>query len=402
MSAGIIAFMLGGCNDEVYSPIENGVYLSEAAPTNTHNQQTETLLVDDGDVVKSLTARIAKAADKDVAVSFSLDESLIEKYNEANGTSYQMLPSEFLTFETLSAVIPAGRVSASPVELVVKPYSAPNGEAYAVAVKMTVASGDLDIVGNADHMVYLLTSPNKQKAAVIRNGTLATDFADVPVTEWTIEYWFRVDNNMLAYGDSWKVTGAASWEGEGNIAKRRYMFPDNASPINFNSGSSSILLRFWADGVAKIAPTYQCQLDGAYFDSNEWWYPDTWYHIAYTYDGSKLTLYKNGVEDKSLDVVKSFVFNRITFGQSMGNWMKTEFAQIRLWSKCLSPSALKDGMSRMIPGDSEGLFAYWKCDEGDGKILHDSGPNGIDIDFTSAGNLGWSDEVYNYSHPNGK
>ncbi len=397
MSAGIIAFMLSGCNDEVYSPIENGVYLSEASPTNTHNQQTETLLVDDGEVVKSLTARMAKATDKDVTVSFELDASLIEKYNEANGTSYQMLPEEFMTFGTLSAVIPAGRVSASPVELAVKPYTTPNAETYAIAVRMKVVSGDLDIVGNADHMIYLLTSPNKQKAAVIRNGTLATDFADVPVTEWTVEFWFRVDNNT-----TWSFPDAASWEGESNIAKRRYIFPDNAAPISFNTGSSSILLRFWADGVKKIAPTYQCQLDGAYFDSNEWWYPDTWYHIAYTYDGSKLTLYKDGVEDKSLDVVKSFTFNRITFGQSCGNYMKNEFAQIRLWSKCLSPSSIKDGMSRNIPGDSDGLFAYWKCDEGDGKILHDSGPHGIDIDFTRGGNLGWSDAVYNYSHPNGK
>lgn len=387
-----------GCNDEVYTPIENGVYLSEAAPGNTHNQQTESLQVDDEDVVKTLTARLAKAVDEDITVSFELDESLIEEYNEANGTSYQLLPEEYRTFET-SAVISAGRTTATPVELTVSPYTTPNAETYAIGIRMKVTSGSLETVGNADHMLYLLTSPNKQKSIILKSGAVSTDFpAEISAEQWTIEFWLRVDNPYQGQS-GFTVTDAASWEGESNIWMRRYIFLDNASPIQFND----ILLRFWADGASKIAPTLQCQFDGGYFDSNEWWYPDTWYHIAYTYDGSKVTLYKDGVEDKNLDFVKSFAFSNVTLCSNCsyhGYPMTNEFAQIRLWSKCLTASTIQDGMSRSIAVDSEGLIAYWKCDEGEGVILHDSGPYGIDIDLSANSAPTWSETTWNFSHPN--
>lgn len=78
--------------------------------------------------------------------------------------------------------------------------------------------------------------------------------------------------------------------------------------------------------------------------------------------------------------------------------MQVEFAQIRLWTKCLTQNAIQEGMSRQVPGDSEGLIGYWACNEGEGNILKDSSPNGNDIVIN--GEAQWSDKLYNFYHPN--
>ena len=68
-----------------------------------------------------------------------------------------------------------------------------------------------------------------------------------------------------------------------------------------------------------------------------------------------------------------------------------------MWNTCLSQATIQDAMNRGVPDDSEGLFAYWKCDEGEGNILYDSSPNGNHITLKSAPQ--WSDDI-NFLHPN--
>ena len=113
---------------------------------------------------------------------------------------------------------------------------------------------------------------------------------------------------------------------------------------------------YWPQGVKQIAPVLQCQLDGNYFDSEEFWWPDTWYHITYTYDGSTIRLYKDGTINASKTDSRDFTFNTISLAQSFGWRVQVELAQIRLWSKCLTENAIQEGMSRQISGDSDGLI----------------------------------------------
>lgn len=379
---------VAGCDDAKLSTIENGLYIQEAAPSNTFGQQIEAQLVDEADVTKTLTVRLVRAINQDVTVTLDIDQQLIEDYNQKNDATYELLPEEFRSFER-TVTIPAGEVSAPVVNLVIKPFTTPNNEAYAIPVRITSVSGPVEMVGNANHILYLLTSPNKQKALVLKSGN-RTSFNfknEIPVTEWTIEYWIKFDNT------TGRPTG--DWVGPSNIDFRRNIFADNAAPIYFNG----ILLRYWADGAKKVGPTLQCQLDGNYFDSEEFWYPDTWYHIAYTYDGSTIRLYKDGTLNNSKADSRDFTFNNMTLAEKFGWRMQVEYAQIRLWSKCLSSNVIQEGMSRQIPGDSEGLIGYWKCDEGKENVLKDSSPNGNDI--TINGTPSWSKQ-YNFYHPNDK
>ena len=71
-----------GCNDAKLSTIDNGVYIAEAAPSNTFSQQIEAQLVDEGDVIKTLTVRLVRAIDQDVTVTLDIDQKLIDEYNQ--------------------------------------------------------------------------------------------------------------------------------------------------------------------------------------------------------------------------------------------------------------------------------------------------------------------------------
>ena len=102
---------LASCDNAEYDIIENGVYISEAAPGDRFTQQVENQIVAT-DVIKQLTIRLASPVNEDVTVSLGADLDFIEKYNQSNGTSYQMLPAEFMELDS-QVVIPAGSISAT-------------------------------------------------------------------------------------------------------------------------------------------------------------------------------------------------------------------------------------------------------------------------------------------------
>ena len=54
----IILASVFGCDDAEMKAIDNGLYIQEAAPSNKFDQQIITQLVDDEEVVKTLTVRL--------------------------------------------------------------------------------------------------------------------------------------------------------------------------------------------------------------------------------------------------------------------------------------------------------------------------------------------------------
>lgn len=402
LALGALAFLATACNDAEYTEIDNGLYIAEASPMNAFNQQIEMQLVDDSNIERKYTVRMARPVGEDVTVKLEFDESMITAYNAKHATDYQMLPQQFLEMNTMEAVIPAGETAAASLLLTIKPYTTPNQEQYAVPVKIASVSGPIAVTGRGDRLLLLLTMPNKQKSVVLKSPhqTVTTFKGNYALNEWTFEYWLKVNNKTNNPTEPWYGAGDGVKDHDKNIWKRRMIFSDGAAPI-YLGGTETMLLRYWADGAKCYAPTLQCQLDGAYFDSEEFWYPDTWFHITYTYDGSKMILYKDGVKNKELEVSKKFTFKQLVLADNMAGTMEIELAQIRLWNKCLPPSSITEGMSRQLPDGTDGLVGYWPCDEGEGTVLKDHSGKGNDIDF-GAKTPNWSETVYNFAHPNGK
>lgn len=383
----IILASVFGRDDAEMKAIDNGLYIQEAAPSNKFDQQIITQLVDDEEVVKTLTVRLVRAMDHDVTVTLDIDPQLLEDYNNKNEANYLVLPEEYRNFEK-TVTISAGNVSAPVIDLTIKPYSSSNGEAYAIPIRITSVDGPVEMKGNANHLLYLLTSPHRQKAVIIKRGnrTTKTFSTAIPMEQWTFEYWVKVDN----------ITGSPTgdWEGLGNKNFRARIFVPDSQPLTF----SDLTLRYYADGANVQIPILQFQNSAGHFDTTGFWWPDTWYHIAYTYDGTTVTVYKDGVKDNSLANSIDWTFKSLSFAiGSFGYEQQVEFAQIRMWKKCLSENVIKDNMSRQVAGDSDGLIGYWKCDEGTGNELKDSSPNQNHV--TLGGTPQWSEQI-NFSHPN--
>lgn len=383
----IILASVFGCDDAEMKAIDNGLYIQEAAPSNKFDQQIITQLVDDEEVVKTLTVRLVRAMDHDVTVTLDIDPQLLEDYNNKNEANYLVLPEEYRNFEK-TVTISAGNVSAPVIDLTIKPYSSSNGEAYAIPIRITSVDGPVEMKGNANHLLYLLTSPHRQKAVIIKRGnrTTKTFSTAIPMEQWTFEYWVKVDN----------ITGrpTGDWEGLENKNFRARIFVPDSQPLTF----SDLTLRYYADGANVQIPILQFQNSAGHFDTTGFWWPDTWYHIAYTYDGTTVTVYKDGVKDNSLANSIDWTFKSLSFAiGSFGYEQQVEFAQIRMWKKCLSENVIKDNMSRQVAGDSDGLIGYWKCDEGTGNELKDSSPNQNHV--TLGGTPQWSEQI-NFSHPN--
>lgn len=392
---GLAALALSGCNDEIAPAIENGLYLAEATSNKTFNQQVSNLTVGVAQTL-TLTATLAQPADEDETVVFELDESLIEAYNAKNGSEYEMLPSEYLDFKDgVEVVIPAGKTVAQSVEFTIHPYVTPNGETYALPLRMRKVSGPVELVGNANSMLYLLFSPNIQKSVVLHRDckTYFTLKNSTDTKAFTIEFWVKVNNKTSWDGKPW----FGDENGDPSKPYRQRIFGDNCGPISIGE----VLLRWWADGALKTGPTLQCQLDGSYFDSYEWWEADTWYHIAYVYDGSLITLYKDGaLEGKTLGCNKTFNFasgSLFNLGEqySQAYNMEMEMAQIRIWNKALTGDQIVSGKSIKISPKADGLLVYWPCDEGTGNVLKGYGSAGVDV--TVRGNMNWSSEEYDFS-----
>ena len=110
-----------------------------------------------------------KATNKDITVTFKVDESALNTYNQVNGTNYPMYPTDKLSLENEGiTTIPAGKRKSSSVELDIQPGGT-IGTTYAVAVSATASDG-IKTSSNNESYIYLVTPqatlPNTEKGRV--------------------------------------------------------------------------------------------------------------------------------------------------------------------------------------------------------------------------------------------
>lgn len=367
-----------GCNDAEFGTIENSIFISEAAPSGAFRQQVENLLID-GDVQTAIHVRIAQPVSYDVKATLDYAPEFVEEYNNTNGTTYSVLPSEYLSFDK-QAVIKAGSISSENININVAEFPTDSGEAYCIPIKIASCDAPFGITDKSSRMLYLLTAPNKQVVP-------AMTYAQVPASG--IEH---------SQDDAWGVA-TSEWTLEGWV--QMSAFPINNQAI-FNgsvSQGTEIYVRF---GDAAI-PYNQLQIKtgGSQVESNTLFQAYTWYHIAFTYANGHLTVYVNGDVDVEKDFAATdYVINGLQLCSSGSTYFRAtaRMAQVRFWKKALTQANLKDGMSRNISADSEGLIGYWKLNEGEGSIYYDSSPNGRDMYLKSAPS--WGTVPVNFLHPN--
>jgi hypothetical protein len=118
----------------------------------------------------------------------------------------------------------------------------------------------------------------------------------------------------------------------------------------------------------------------------------TWYFVAITFDGSRISFYLNGKQDGSSTVPGRLCTNDKPLYIGVDFPLTTEYwhgaiDELRIWNSPLSESQIQDVMNGTQAPLESGLVGYWAFDEGSGSIAHDL--SGYANDGVLMGNPTW-------------
>jgi hypothetical protein len=389
--------LFAGCNNTEYDVIDNGLYLVDAASM----LRSTTVPMGPAGADVTIAVRLAKPVETDVTVSIAFDPAFLEEYNRSNSTSFYCLPAEHADLgENTEMTIRAGEIIA--MRKVHVAYFDTEGKRYAMPVALRVLNGNTTAIKGQSKFVYVLDRKlfvrvpafkfkSGNGAAIDAKPLVVTDSVtqaktggwNLSLPAYTIEFWAKLEKyNTQNFG---------LIEAYGNDAT----IPDNYEYYfrfgDANSGASE------PDGSRNYInwKAWGAQLTGAFELA-----ANRWNHWATRYDGSMLTVYRNGEE--YLKVSAKYpgsnwvihTFKMITSHASTANTLN--LCQVRIWKKALSQAQIKNGMYYEADVSDPDLEAYWKMDEGpDGfaNLFRDATGHGHDAVLNTAAlaSFSWTD-----------
>ena len=90
----VLPMILAGCNDADYQVIDNAIYLNEAS----ENGSAKVTVDPENVTTTTLTVRVGQPVTENVTAVLTVDPSILKEYNEANETSYEVLPEQYFTY----------------------------------------------------------------------------------------------------------------------------------------------------------------------------------------------------------------------------------------------------------------------------------------------------------------
>ncbi|MBN1420592.1 MAG: hypothetical protein JXP34_17595 [Planctomycetes bacterium] len=145
-------------------------------------------------------------------------------------------------------------------------------------------------------------------------------------------------------------------------------------------------LRLWNQSIQFI-----CKIDGdlAEFGAAYSFQERRWYHVAGTYDGERLRIFVDGNLLQETQVRGRLACDHVPtyIGHGDGEWFRGRIDEVRLWKIARTEEEIRQAMGTGVPSFHPDLVGSWTFNEGDGQIVRDSTPNGLD------GTLGENDQV---------
>jgi len=111
---------------------------------------------------------------------------------------------------------------------------------------------------------------------------------------------------------------------------------------------------------------------------------DEWQHIAAVYELPTVTIYVNAVPvaTRECDYGYEFTINgqELIIGREITAnywWWDGAIDELRIWTVALTQAQIADAMCGQLSGAEDGLLGCWTFDEGEGQVIHDTGPSGF-------------------------
>lgn len=356
---------LGSCQDE--ESFDNKVYIESAS-------KVSNLIIKSSITTEERTIRtvIPKPEEKDIVITYKVDPSLVDTYNAAYYDKAILLRKEFYELPKPEVSIIAGSVRSAGITVYFKDINKLSRDS-AYVLPVTIANANIGILASARTTYF-----------VLRGGALINVAPNIEDNYLHIDTWVNPDplNNLeqvtmealfRCRNYDRMISTVMGIEGEFLIRIGDSGFPANQIQIATSSGN-------FPDK-----------------DPNKGLPINKWIHVALTYDSStgKMILYVNGKiqgeATKHINKVNLGVNGNAGFyiGRSWedSRYLAGEISECRIWNVVRTQKEIVNNPYEVSP-DSEGLVAYWKCDEGKGNTVNDYTKNKNHL--TSKKNIKWA------------
>lgn len=358
------ALFASGCNDADRFDYDKEVLVM----TGTEESAVVRFVVEDTPSTYPVTVSATGKVSSPVTVDLKIDNSLVEKYNEEHKSNYYALPESAVSLENSTVTIETGRASSSIAELkVLSTEEFVDGRIYVIPVTISHVDGYLPVL-ESSRTIYLRISRVVEFTALdmsnynMYSNFIFDDALAVDLPNYTYE--------VKCYVDAWHegsepISRLCQWTAKDESRSNMLRFGENGQDINSLQ---------WVNPAGNLVSKTRFQTK-------------TWYTLTFTYDGSALVMYVDGVKDVEGTGAGETTFQRFELGMSWGGGypQKQRFlgriAEIRVWDRVLSSSEIQLGLCG-VDAASEGLVAYWKMNEGEGHIFHDATGHGYDMDWS--------------------
>ena len=354
-------FTLSSCkdtdiNDEHH--YDNKLYINSALVTDDLLIK-EDILYDS----RKITYRLAAHANDEIQINFDARPSLTAAYNLSYADNATALPEAFYDIPVKNATIKAGDISGDDIIVnFVNLNQLDESRRYVLPVTITNVSG-----------IGLLESA-RTTYFIIKGAALINVVANIKENYFPVKWSSNVSKMST-------ITVEALVRSDDWVAKR-----DNALSSVFGI-EGNFLIRI-GDGDRPRDQLQAFVPGGSFPPAN--YAPgiglpvNEWVHIAVVYNtvNKNRIYYKNGVEvyrDQSANSVVNLTSN-CYIGRSFDGtrWLPGEISEVRIWNIERTAEQIADNPYKVDP-TSEGLVAYWKFNEGSGKVVIDRTGNGNDI-----------------------
>lgn len=333
-----IAILLISCNDSEKELLKPKVYFE--------NKEYVLEVEDQTSITYDLQSRLSSMSSSSVEVSYEIaDVSVVEEYNQRNGTNYGIFKTSDASLSKGAVTIPQGKIySETSILQLSNLGEIKEGANYLLPIR--IKSSSLPVVDKTDIAYFIINKPVR----IFKVGTFNSNYVKVPIV-------------------AGKPLQSLTYEA--------LIYIDRLGSNNTIMGCEGILIFRIGDLALPNGANNLIQIAGRkQFHATQKFETKKWYHVAFTYDqpSGKAVIYINGEKaaDSTWDT-PSFDLASDGGGFFVGKvagfmWGERPFygymSEVRLWNVSRTESQVKQNMLDVDP-KSNGLAAYYKLNGSD-------------------------------------
>lgn len=298
-----------------------------------------------------------------IAVELAVDAAKLDAYAKIYKETVEILPSSFYSLSSTKAQINQGTVESTPLTVKFDKINTLDRDKIYV-LPISILQGDLAILESQRTVYY-----------VIKGGALIDVVADMEDNYLHIDQWktpapvnnlseFTLEALVRVRNFDRMISSVMGIEGRFLIRLGDANFPPNQIQVATSAGNLP------GSDATKGLPANQ------------------WVHVAVTFNAKdkKIRVYVNGKQqsegNSNLSTVSFGVNGKDGFyiGRSYADdrFLAGDISECRIWNVERTAEQIANNPYEVSP-TSDGLVAYWKCNEGSGSVAKDYTANGNDL-----------------------